>query len=708
MQAVRFAIVLGVLAAVAGCYRPDFKNCQIGCGPGLAACPEGLVCSAGLCSAPDVTCHPDASAETSADIADDAPDASDASDGGPDAPPDVGDDAWDAAPDEKPDVTDGDLDANPDVRDGGPDVPPAVAPCPLRQYRNVVRDICVPSHDLNGDGKADLIAVRASEHHALISDGSRFTFAKWLDGGFWGERGALADDVTGDGYADSVGFGYRYVGVVSGDGMGSGSTKDYTTWAAHGLFGNQATLLADANGDGRADTIAVSDREIAVALSDGAHFPGLARWASGNFADVMATFAADADGDGKSDVIGVRPSGISVWLSDGGSFQAEAVWRPSKLAGLRGTFFADVDGDGRADGVRLDDVGIWVARSTGAAFAEDQRWFDGALNSSAERFMADADGDGRADVISVYSSSVTVSLSTGTWFAPPTTWYSGQFHSDFNFSVTTAPAPAGSFGSARPANIGVVGMSTNQWLLRTRTALADAQVDFHFGEAGDIPVIGDWDGDGVVTMGVVRPDHGELRWRLRNSASTGAADTGPADIDFVFGSQIFGDEPVTGDWNRDGKTTIGLVRREPSQDGLRWMLRDTNSAGLPDRDFVHGAVTLQDLPVVGDWDNDGTTTVGVFRPLWGEWFLRNSNTSGDSDVYLPGFGAPGDLPLSGDWNGTGRTSIGVFRPVGSPFNPSSSQPEWTLRDELGGPIHFNLYFGAESDRPITGKWSPRP
>jgi len=52
--------------------------------------------------------------------------------------------------------------------------------------------------------------------------------------------------------------------------------------------------------------------------------------------------------------------------------------------------------------------------------------------------------------------------------------------------------------------------------------------------------------------------------------------------------------------------------------------------------------------VVGDWDGNGTDTIGVFRN--GVFYLRNSNTNGFADLAFT-YGQPGDVPVVGDWNG---------------------------------------------------------
>jgi hypothetical protein len=45
---------------------------------------------------------------------------------------------------------------------------------------------------------------------------------------------------------------------------------------------------------------------------------------------------------------------------------------------------------------------------------------------------------------------------------------------------------------------------------------------------------------------------------------------------------------------------------------------------------------------VGDWDGNGTVTMGVYRN--GTWFLRNDNNGGFSTLPTFQFGSRGDRP----------------------------------------------------------------
>jgi lysyl endopeptidase len=75
-------------------------------------------------------------------------------------------------------------------------------------------------------------------------------------------------------------------------------------------------------------------------------------------------------------------------------------------------------------------------------------------------------------------------------------------------------------------------------------------------------------------------------------------------------------------------------------------LKNTNATGFADIALNYGLAG--DQPVTGDWDGNGTDTIGVYRN--GQFLLRNSNTIGFADMsfYL---GNPGDMPIAGNWDG---------------------------------------------------------
>ncbi len=187
---------------------------------------------------------------------------------------------------------------------------------------------------------------------------------------------------------------------------------------------------------------------------------------------------------------------------------------------------------------------------------------------------------------------------------------------------------------------------------------------------------GDWDGDGVDTVGLFVPadrnnPNSLNTWLLRNSNTTGVAD-----LKFTFGRGWF---PVVGDWDGEGTDTVGLY----SQDARSiWLLRNSNSSGPADLNFAYGDSGWpvvgdwdgndRGTPVVGDWDGDGVDTIGlVSGNAPNRWFLRNTNTAGSADVSFE----YGDLgrPLTGDWDGGGHQDTPGI--MDSQFNPY----RWYLR-----------------------------
>jgi hypothetical protein len=172
--------------------------------------------------------------------------------------------------------------------------------------------------------------------------------------------------------------------------------------------------------------------------------------------------------------------------------------------------------------------------------------------------------------------------------------------------------------------------------LRNSNSQGIADVRFFFGDPGDIPLAGDFDGDGCDTVSIYRP--AEQRIHVINALGANDGGLGVADYSYLFGNP--GDKPFTGDFDGDGIDTVGLHREST---GFVYF-RDTNVTGVADHQFFFG--DPGDRLVAGDWLAGGADHPGVFRPSNRTVYLRYSNTQGDADEHRQ-WGQGSFVPLAG-------------------------------------------------------------
>jgi hypothetical protein len=158
--------------------------------------------------------------------------------------------------------------------------------------------------------------------------------------------------------------------------------------------------------------------------------------------------------------------------------------------------------------------------------------------------------------------------------------------------------------------------------LRNSNSQGIADVAFFFGNPGDLPLAGDFDGDGCDTVSIYRPSEG--RFYIMDHLGSGDAGLGAAEYAYYYGDP--GDAPFMGDWDGDGIDTPGLRR---DSNGFVY-LRHSNSQGTADVEYFYG--DAGDVVFTGDWDADGDDTLGLYRPSNGTVYLRNTNTTGIADV----------------------------------------------------------------------------
>ena len=211
--------------------------------------------------------------------------------------------------------------------------------------------------------------------------------------------------------------------------------------------------------------------------------------------------------------------------------------------------------------------------------------------------------------------------------------------------------------------------SPGSWYYLTNgTTGGQADITFAYGKADDVVLVGDWNGDGKDTLGVRRGNEYFL-----TNGTTG----GQADISFAYGKAD--DTVLVGDWNGDGKDTLGVRR------GSQYFLTNGTAGGQADISFAYGKP--DDTVLVGDWNADGKDTLGVRRGS--QYFLTNGTTGGQADVSFA-YGKADDIVLVGDWNGDGNDTLGVRRATAPDSLRTGADVSWP---QATGPYPSGMAFG---------------
>lgn len=313
--------------------------------------------------------------------------------------------------------------------------------------------------DVNGDGRADILGFANFGTVVALSNG---------DGTFQPTKLAIADfgagvqgwlnndtfprlvaDLNGDGRADILGFANfgAIVSLANADGTFQNSQLAIGDFGARFGWISQSRFLrqlADVNGDGTPDLIGFGNAAVIVALGNGdgtfqptktgvAEFGVSQGW---DLPDATPRVLADVNGDGRADIVGFARTGTLVALANAdGTFQgsrlalsdfgANAGWA-SQASDPR--LLGDLNGDGRADIVGFTGAGVVIALAKADGSFENAKTalsaFGGAQGWTGQvatpRQLIDLNNDSILDIVGFGPSGTTVAYgnSDGT-FTPP-------------------------------------------------------------------------------------------------------------------------------------------------------------------------------------------------------------------------------------------------------------------------------------------------
>ncbi|MCT2583942.1 FG-GAP-like repeat-containing protein [Actinophytocola gossypii] len=306
-----------------------------------------------------------------------------------------------------------------------------------------------------------------------------------------------------------------------------------------------------------------------------------------------------------------EPNGAT-WITGAGWGQGGLHVAPLHVSEPQARVFtgtpADFDGDGRDDIVTFTHgplADVYVALSDGGRFVGTSRkWNDFFALDGETPLTGDFDGDGRDDIVTFTHGSmadVHVALSTGSAFAGATKWHD------------------------------------------------------HFALDGEVPAVGDVDGDGrddIVTF--TRDALGDVYV----ARSTGSGFIASAKWHDFFG--IAGESPGVADVNGDGRADI--VTFTHGGDADVYVALSTGSGFGPSAKWHDSFATGRVTPRLGDVNGDGRADLVAFDgdPAEVQVALSTGSGFGAPSTWHDFFAPTGEFPYVGDFDGDGRTDIVTF------------------------------------------------
>lgn len=331
----------------------------------------------------------------------------------------------------------------------------------------------------------------------------------------------------------------------------------------------------------------------------------------------------------------------SAWLVIGlfsSSAQAQVV---AVGAGAR----TDLDRDGKEDMVVYDrsgaDEGTWyiLQGGTNRTTAFSVKWGDGFEHSPV---LGDFDGDGALD-IAVYDIGVLTAADAGTWYIlQGGTGFTTAFAVTWGDGLEDIPVPGDYDGDTRldVAVFDTSGADAGTWyILQGGTSFTTA-FSVVWGDVDDRPIPADYDGDTRLDLAVQdRGGEDGGTWYILQGGSnfTTAFSVKWGEADGV---------PVPGDYDGDGRLDIAVFDGFGADSGTWYILQ--GGTNFTTAFSVVWGPDGDDLPVPGDWDNDGRLDIAVFDILGadsGTWYILQGGT-GFTTAFNVVWGEGGDIALS--------------------------------------------------------------
>lgn len=191
-----------------------------------------------------------------------------------------------------------------------------------------------------------------------------------------------------------------------------------------------------------------------------------------------------------------------------------------------------------------------------------------------------------------------------------------------------------------------------------------------FGTAGDKPLLGDMDANGVNDLVLYR----QGTWFVDADTLDGVPST------VLYFGGVTGDIPLLGDLTGEGRADLVIYRS-----GVWYGSTQLN--GQADRIYYFGGAP-GDIPMLGDFNQDGIADLVIFRN--GTWYV-DMNRDGQADAIYWFGGVAGDVPLLFDWDHDGALDFCIFR-----------SGLWYVNTRRDGTLQAFFAYGAAGDIPLAG------